>query len=138
MPIEPASPETASNPGTALAPCPTPSPARARPTPLTPWSVILLDDDDHSYEYVIQMVQRLFGHPREAAYGIAKAVDSQGRAVCYTTHKELAELKRDQILAFGADPTMARSAGSMSAVIEPACAPGDDNRAGGDQPPSKP
>jgi ATP-dependent Clp protease adaptor protein ClpS len=25
--------------------------------------VILLDDDDHSYEYVILMLKRVFGHP---------------------------------------------------------------------------
>jgi ATP-dependent Clp protease adaptor protein ClpS len=37
-----------------------------------------------------------------------------------TTHKEKAELKRDQITAYGADARMATSAGSMSALIEPA------------------
>jgi ATP-dependent Clp protease adaptor protein ClpS len=37
-----------------------------------------------------------------------------------TTHKELAELKRDQILAYGADPRMEESKGSMRAIVEPA------------------
>jgi len=35
-----------------------------------------------------------------------------------TTTKEHAELKRDQVHAFGADRLLARSKGSMSATIE--------------------
>ena len=34
--------------------------------------------------------------------------------------KELAELKRDQILGYGRDPQVSCSSGSMNAVIEPA------------------
>ncbi len=89
--------------------------------------MVLLDDQDHTYEYVIRMVQALFGHSQERAYQIARRVDHDGRAVCLTTHKEHAELKRDQILAFGADPLMGpRSHGSMRAVIEPAEFAGDE------------
>lgn len=84
------------------------------------WNVVLLNDDDHTYEYVIAMVQKLFGHPVPRAFQIAKNVDTQGRAICLTTHKEHAELKRDQIHGYGADPLMRESKGSMSAVIEPA------------------
>ena len=29
---------------------------------LPPYNVVLLDDDDHSYEYVILMLKRVFGH----------------------------------------------------------------------------
>jgi ATP-dependent Clp protease adaptor protein ClpS len=95
------------------------------------WNVVLLDDDQHSYEYVMAMVQELFAHPLEKSYQIAKAVDTQGRAICLTTHKEHAELKRDQILAFGKDPLIASCKGSMSAIIEPADF-GDDDAGGKD------
>lgn len=91
------------------------------------WNVVLLNDDDHTYEYVIHMVQTLFAHPLEKAYGIAVTVDTHDRAICITTHKEHAELKRDQILAFGRDPLMTRSKGSMSAIIEPAEFGGEDD-----------
>lgn len=91
------------------------------------WNVVLLDDDHHSYEYVIHMVQELFRHPLEKAFKIAQRVDGEGRAVCLTTHKEHAELKRDQILAFGKDPLIASCKGSMSAVIEPADFGTDDD-----------
>jgi ATP-dependent Clp protease adaptor protein ClpS len=90
------------------------------------WNVVLLDDDDHSYEYVIAMMQELFAKPVEKAFMVAQKVDSQGRAICLTTHKEHAELKRDQILAYGKDRLMAESKGSMSAIIEPADFGDDD------------
>ena len=91
------------------------------------WNVVLLDDQDHTYEYVIRMMQNVFAHPKEKAFSIAKTVDSDGRAVCMTTHKEHAELKRDQILAFGRDPLMASCKGSMTAIIEPAEFDGDND-----------
>ncbi len=88
--------------------------------PLPPWNVVLLDDDDHTYEYVILMLQKLFGHPVEKCYLMAKEVDTAGRVVVYSTHRERAELERDRIHAYGADPRLPRCKGSMSAIIEPA------------------
>ena len=86
-----------------------------------PYNVVLLDDDDHTYEYVILMLQALFGYPPEKGYQMAYEVHTQGRVIVATTTKEHAELKRDQIHAFGPDPYSSRNCqGSMSAVIEPA------------------
>jgi ATP-dependent Clp protease adaptor protein ClpS len=85
-----------------------------------PYHVILLNDDDHSFDYVIAMMQQLFGHPREKGMQIATSVHNTGRAIVDTTSKERAELKRDQIHAFGPDPLIQRCKGSMSATIEPA------------------
>ncbi len=65
------------------------------------------------------MMREVFGHPFEKGFDIAKTVDSMGRAVCLTTTREHAELKRDQIHAYGRDALMPRSKGSMSATIEP-------------------
>ena len=87
---------------------------------LPPYNVVLLDDDDHSYEYVIQMLQQVFGHPPEKGYRMAMEVDGTGRVVVMTTNLEQAELKRDQVHAFGPDPLIPRCKGSMSATIEPA------------------
>ena len=58
------------------------------------YHVILWNDDDHTYEYVIEMMQKLFGHPQEKGFLIAKEVDKQGKAICLTTTMEHAELKR--------------------------------------------
>ena len=87
---------------------------------LPPYNVILLDDNDHSYEYVIHMLEALFGHPPEKGYRMAVEVDTRGRVIVATTHLEQAELKRDQIQTFGPDPLIPRCKGSMSAIIEPA------------------
>ena len=91
------------------------------------WNVVLLNDEEHTYEYVIRMVQQLFKHPVNKAFLVAERVDKDGRAICLMTHKEHAELKRDQIHAFGRDPLMQVSKGSMSAIIEPAECGGDDD-----------
>ena len=84
------------------------------------YNVILWDDNDHTYPYVIRMLGQLFGFPSEKGFLLAQDVDTNGRVICMTTTREHAELKRDQIHAFGADPMLSRSSGSMSAVIEPA------------------
>ena len=83
------------------------------------YHVLLWDDDDHTYDYVIRMMRQLFGHTLERSYEIACEVDKGGKAVCLTTTKEHAELKRDQIHAFGRDTMISRCKGSMSATIEP-------------------
>jgi ATP-dependent Clp protease adaptor protein ClpS len=86
-----------------------------------PYHVILHNDDDHTFEYVITMMQVLFGHPREKGYQIALEVHTRGRAIVLTTTREHAELKCDQIHAFGPDPLSSKDCkGSMSASIEPA------------------
>ena len=89
---------------------------------MPPYNVVLLDDDDHSFEYVILMLKKIFGHPVEKGYKMAVEVDTTGRVVVATTHLEEAELKRDQIHAFGPDPLIPRCKGSMSAIVEPASA----------------
>jgi ATP-dependent Clp protease adapter protein ClpS len=39
--------------------------------------------------------------------------------ICATVHKELAELKQEQIHGYGKDSLIASCAGAMSATIEP-------------------
>jgi ATP-dependent Clp protease adaptor protein ClpS len=91
---------------------------RQRLTPL--YNVVLLDDDDHTYEYVIEMLGKIFLLPPELAFQHAVEVDSTGRTIVLTCEREQAEFGRDQIHGYGADPRMARSKGSMSAIVEPA------------------
>ena len=82
------------------------------------YHVVLWNDDDHSYEYVIVMMHDLFAHPPERGYRIAKEVDTRGRAIVLTTTLEHAELKRDQIHAFGRDRGIKACKGSMTATLE--------------------
>lgn len=83
------------------------------------YKVILWDDDDHSYDYVIEMMKKLFGFSIERGFRIAAAVDQFGSAVCLTTTMEHAELKRDQIIQYGRDVLIASSKCGMRSTIEP-------------------
>jgi ATP-dependent Clp protease adaptor protein ClpS len=81
------------------------------------YSVILWDSDGHTFDYVEKMLRELFGHQKEECQKIAKNVDADGKAVVLTTTKEHAELKRDQIHAYGKD-NLEGSKGSMWSTIE--------------------
>ena len=93
---------------------------RKKPKRQPPYHVILWNDDEHTYEYVIGMLMQLFAYPPEKGFLMAKEVDTQGKVIVLTTTREHAELKRDQIHAFGKDDLIAGCKGSMSATIEPA------------------
>lgn len=82
--------------------------------------VVLLDDDEHTYDYVVEMLQRLFVFAKEIAFQHAVEVDNTGRTIVITCDRPAAEFARDQIQGYGADPRMPNSKGSMSAVLVPA------------------
>lgn len=82
--------------------------------------VVLLDDDAHTYDYVIEMLQKLFVFSFQQALNHASEVDEKGRTILMTVELPMAEFARDQVLSFGADHRMENSKGSMSAIIEPA------------------
>ncbi|HEY1337467.1 MAG TPA: ATP-dependent Clp protease adaptor ClpS [Bryobacteraceae bacterium] len=84
------------------------------------YRVVLLDDDDHTYDYVIEMLQKIFIFTVEQAYRHAEEVDRCGRTSLITCELPQAEFARDQIHAYGPDWRLERSKGSMSAIIEPA------------------
>src|ERR1039458_7265718 len=84
------------------------------------YNVVLLDDNDHSYDYVVEMLQMLFIFTLEEAFRHAEEVDRCGRTVIITCERPQAEFARDQIHAYGPDPRLPRCAASMSAIIEPA------------------
>lgn len=84
------------------------------------YSVVLLDDNDHTYDYVIEMLQKIFILSLDQAYQHAEEVDRCGRTVVITCELPAAEFARDQIRAYGVDWRLERSMGSMSAEIEPA------------------
>jgi ATP-dependent Clp protease adaptor protein ClpS len=87
---------------------------------LPPYNVIILNDEEHTFDYVIELLVKLFGHPLATAQELTLRIHLTGRAVVYTTHKERAELKREQILAYGPDPRMEISRGPLGCYIEPA------------------
>src|ERR1017187_2828538 len=91
--------------------------AREQMVPL--YRVVLLDDNDHTYDYVIEMLQKIFIFTLEQAYRHAEDVDRAGRTVLITCELPASEFARDQFHAYGPDWRLDRSKGSMSAVVEP-------------------
>jgi ATP-dependent Clp protease adaptor protein ClpS len=88
---------------------------------LTPlFNVVLLDDDDHTYDYVVEMLAKIFLLPAGIAFRHAVEVDTTGRTIVMTCELDQAEFGRDQIHSYGADPRMPKSKGSMRAIVEPA------------------
>jgi ATP-dependent Clp protease adaptor protein ClpS len=85
-----------------------------------PWRLVLLDDNEHTYEYVIEMLGAIFGYAPEKAFALARLVDTQGRVTLMTGPKAECEAKQAQVHAYGADPRIPTSKGSMSAVLEEA------------------
>lgn len=84
------------------------------------YHVVLLDDDDHTYDYVVEMLQKLFIFSLEQAFQHAVEVDRAGRTILLTCELPAAEFARDQIHGYGPDWRLPRSKGAMSAVLEPA------------------
>ncbi|NIP30819.1 MAG: ATP-dependent Clp protease adaptor ClpS [Candidatus Dadabacteria bacterium] len=83
------------------------------------YNVVLLDDNDHTYDYVIEMLMDIFNHSKRKAFEMACEVDFKGRVIVFSSTKKIAEAKRDEILLYGADWRLKRSKGPMSAIIEP-------------------
>lgn len=84
------------------------------------YHVILLNDEDHTYDYVIEMLEKIFGFSEAKALSHAVEVDTKGTTILLTCELEKAEQKRDFIHSYGPDWRLPRSMGSMAAVVEPA------------------
>jgi ATP-dependent Clp protease adaptor protein ClpS len=84
------------------------------------YHVIILNDDEHTFDYVIEMLQAVFGFPHATALAHTMEADATGSSIVLTTSLEEAEQKRDQIHAYGPDWRMPNSRGSVVALVEPA------------------
>jgi ATP-dependent Clp protease adaptor protein ClpS len=67
------------------------------------YAVVVLNDEDHTFEYVIMAFQKVFGYRVEKAHLLAKEIHEKGRAIVWTGAKEVAELKKEQIEGMGPD-----------------------------------
>ena len=74
--------------------------------PLPGWKVIVHDDDHNTYEHVIKSLMAIIRLNLRTAYKKTVEVDKQGLAVVEVTHKEKAELLRDQLQSLGLTSTI--------------------------------
>jgi ATP-dependent Clp protease adaptor protein ClpS len=98
-----------------------PSPPERKPQLEPPYHVILHDDDKHSHTYVVEMLATIFGYDHAKGFQLACMVNDSGCAIVATCHKELAELRLDQIQTFVHDPRLKDEGQEpMKATMEPA------------------
>jgi ATP-dependent Clp protease adaptor protein ClpS len=90
---------------------------------IPPYHVILLNDDYHSFEFVVEVLQKALGCNPEKAFQLTQQAHLQGRAVVWTGPKEVAELKAEQIQSFPEIRADGTKFGPLGCIIEPA--PGD-------------
>jgi len=84
------------------------------------YHVIILNDDDHTIEYVVEMLQVAIGLSASDALARTLEADSTGSSVVRTCALSDAEKKRDLIHAYGPDWRLPRSRASVTALVEPA------------------
>jgi ATP-dependent Clp protease adaptor protein ClpS len=78
-------------------------PADAKPKVQPPYAVVVLNDDEHSFQYVIDTFVKVFGYPLERGYSLALQIHTEGRGIVWSGTREVAELKCDQIRSAGPD-----------------------------------
>ena len=93
---------------------------KPKPRVLPPYHVILENDDFHSFDFVISVLQKVFGVTEEKAFEFAMMAHKTGRAIVWTGAKEVAELKLDQIHSFAEIRADGAKLGPLGATIEPA------------------
>jgi len=71
-----------------------------RPRLLPPYNVLLMNDDDHSMEFVIEVLRKVFSFPQEKSFQLMMEAHKSGVAVVWTGSKEVAELKAEQMSTF--------------------------------------
>lgn len=87
---------------------------------LPPYNLILENDDYHSFEFVMDVLQKALGYNQQRAFLLTHEAHTKGRAVVWTGSKEVAELKLEQIKSFHEIRTDGAKFGPLGCYIEPA------------------
>lgn len=103
---KPVTEQPTSGAGTATKEAPKAAPAKNTPQTLPPWKVLLHNDDKNDVEYVIVTIMSLTPLKQEAAVLRTVEAHESGVALLLTTHKERAELYKDQFESKGLTVTI--------------------------------
>ena len=87
---------------------------------IPPYNVVLENDDYHSFEFVVEVLQKTFGFNDQKAFQLTHEAHTQGRAVVWTGPKEVAELKAEQLQSFHEERADGQKFGPLGCTIEPA------------------
>lgn len=76
------------------------APTKTKPKQLPPYKLLLHNDDENSFEFVIRSILRLTHLTTEDAIERTIEAHESGVALLLTTHRERAELYQEQFLTF--------------------------------------
>ncbi len=76
---------------------------KPKPKQQPPYAVIVLNDDEHSFQFVVETFMKVFGYPPEKSFSLTLQIHNEGRGIVWSGAREVAELKRDQIRSAGPD-----------------------------------
>jgi ATP-dependent Clp protease adaptor protein ClpS len=68
-----------------------------------PYAVVVFNDEEHTFQYVVETFQKVFGYPPEKGFTLAMQIHLAGKGIVWSGSQEVAELKRDQIRSAGPD-----------------------------------
>lgn len=91
---------------TATKAAPTKAPKKQPPKPLPPWKVLLHNDDKNEMHYVVMTIMSLTPLKQEDAVLRTLEAHETGVSLLLTTHKERAELYKDQFQSKGLTVTI--------------------------------
>ena len=80
--------------------------------------VVLFNDEDHTYDYVVEMLTHACKLARERAFRCAVEVDLTGKTIVFYGSLESCENVLGKITAYGPDHRLPHSMSSMNAEIQ--------------------
>jgi len=84
-----------------------------------PYAVILHNDDITGMDWVILVLRKVFGYTVEKCFDLMIDAHETGRSVVWVGALEVAELKADQMIGCGPDPTaMQKGAEPLRVTVE--------------------
>src|SRR3954466_4879746 len=83
-----------------------------------PSKVVLFNDEEHTYDYVVEMLTHVCKLSKDNAFRCAVEVDLTGRTVVYYGPQGNCESTCARVLSYGPDHRLPQSMGSMNAEVQ--------------------
>jgi ATP-dependent Clp protease adaptor protein ClpS len=84
------------------------------------YHLVLLNDETHSFNFVVRMFQDVFSMPLERSVALTLEIHSRGRGVAFRGSLDAVNHKRTQVLEYGPDPSLPYSEEPLGVAIEKA------------------
>ncbi len=86
--------------------------------PALNWKVVLFNDEEHTYDYVVEMLTAACKLSRANAFRCAVEVDMSGRTIVFYGTRNDCEGVCSKIIAYGPDHRLPQSMTSMNAEVQ--------------------